>query len=69
MSVDLYRELSWLPKAPPDFSSRCKELAANAADFGKQARVMATHALDERQLSRLGSAISRLRPSFRFAWA
>jgi FkbH-like protein len=57
VSVDLYKELSWLPKAPPDFSSRCKELAANSADFGKQARAMATHALDERQLSRLGRII------------
>jgi FkbH-like protein len=57
VSVDFYKELSWLPKAPSDFSSRCKELAANSADLGKRARTLATHALDERRLARLGRII------------
>jgi FkbH-like protein len=57
VSLDLYRELLWLPKPPADFTSRCKELAAGGADLGKQLRLLATHALDERQLSRLGQII------------
>ena len=57
MSVDLYRELSWLPRPPAEFSSRCKELAGSCADLGKRVRALATHALDERQLSRLGRII------------
>lgn len=57
MSLDLYRELLWLPKPPADFTSRCKELAASGADLGKQLRLLATHALDERRLSRLGQII------------
>jgi FkbH-like protein len=57
VSLDLYRELLWLPKPPADFTSRCKELAAGGADLGKQLRLLATHALDERRLSRLGQII------------
>jgi FkbH-like protein len=57
VSVELYRELSWLPKPPADFSTRCKELALNCSDPGKQIRALATHALDERQLSRLGRVL------------
>ena len=58
MSVELYRDLGWLPKPPPDFASRCKKLANNRSDLGKQIRLLATHALDERQLARLGRVIS-----------
>ena len=57
MSVELYRELAWLPKPPVDFSIRCKELAKDSGDLGKRIRLLATHALDEGQLSRLGRAI------------
>lgn len=57
MAVELYRELGWLPKPPPDFSLRCKEVAKNAADLGKIIRLLATHALNEQQLSRLGRVI------------
>ena len=57
MSVELYRELSWLPKPPADFPTCCKELIADCGDPGKQIRALATYALDERQLSRLGRAI------------
>lgn len=57
MSVELYRQLAWLPKPPADFASRCRELANNSSDLGKQIRTLATHALDERQLHRLGRVI------------
>ncbi|HMF68519.1 MAG TPA: haloacid dehalogenase, partial [Phyllobacterium sp.] len=64
MSADLYRELAWLPKPPADFSIRCKELA-NGSDGapGQKIRALATHALDERQLSRLGRTIQSLQLS------
>lgn len=61
MSVELYRELAWLPKPPPDFSLRCQELAKDAAEFGKKTRLLANHALNEQQLSRLGRAIQSAR--------
>jgi FkbH-like protein len=63
VSVELYRELAWLPKPPVDFSIRCKELAkdsgdlGNSGNLGKRIRLLATHALDEGQLSRLGRVI------------
>jgi FkbH-like protein len=57
VSVELYRELAWLAKPPADFALRCKELANNPDDLGKQIRLLATHALDERQLARLGRVI------------
>ncbi|WP_035662250.1 HAD family hydrolase [Bradyrhizobium sp. Ec3.3] len=55
--MELYRQLAWLPKPPPDFASRCREFANNSGDLGKQIRWLATHALDEHQLSRLGRTI------------
>ena len=61
MSVELYRKLAWLPKPPADFSSRCKDLAGNSGPLGKNIRFLATHALDELQLSRLGRAIKTAR--------
>lgn len=61
MSVELYRELSWLPRPPKDFSSCCKQLAEGDSQLGRQIRLLATHALDERQLSRLGRTILSLR--------
>lgn len=57
MSVEQYRELSWLPRPPEDFSSRCKDLATSDIDLGKQIRFLATHSLNEQQLSRLGRTI------------
>ncbi|WP_284274148.1 HAD-IIIC family phosphatase [Bradyrhizobium iriomotense] len=57
MSVEQYRELSWLPRPPEDFSSHCKGLATSDLDLGKRIRFLATHALNEQQLSRLGRTI------------
>jgi hypothetical protein len=65
MSAELYRELSWLPRPPEDFSSRCKDLLTTGAELGAQIRFLATHALDERQLSRLGRAIVAAREQVR----
>ena len=64
MSAELYRELAWLPKPPADFSTQCKELATGSSDaLGTKIRALATHALDERQLSRLGRTIRSLQLS------
>lgn len=64
MSAELYRELAWLPKPPTDFSIRCKELAnGSGSALGNRIRALATHALDERQLSRLGRTIRSLQLS------
>ena len=63
MSLELYRSLSWLPVPPADFAARCKALgqAPAAGDLGRQIRALATHALDEHQLARLGRAIEAAR--------
>jgi FkbH-like protein len=61
VSAELYRDLSWLPRPPEDFSSQCKELASKVGDLGRQVQFLATHALDETQLSRLGRALLSLR--------
>lgn len=61
MSVILYKELSWLPNAPDDFVSRCKALARDGAELGRQLRFLATHALNESQLSRMGRLIQAAR--------
>lgn len=64
VSAELYRELAWLSKPPTDFSIRCKELAnGSGSALGKKIRALATHALDERQLARLGRTIRSLQLS------
>ena len=61
MSIDLYRSLSWLPAAPCSFAGDCKELARSRSEAGRRARALASHALDENQLGRLGRAIGAAR--------
>jgi FkbH-like protein len=55
--LDLYKNLSWLPPAPADFSAACKQLAESGENLGRQVRSLANHALDEHQLARLGRVI------------
>jgi FkbH-like protein len=57
VSLDLYKRLLWLPAPPADFSARCKALASIDDNIGRQIRALATHALDEHQLARLGRTI------------
>ncbi len=61
LSLELYRTLSWLPLPPADFVQQCKALAAGNGDLGGPIRALATHALDEHQLARLGRAIEAAR--------
>jgi FkbH-like protein len=57
MSGDIYRDLLWLPRAPEDFRDRLKVLAASA-DWGREVRTLASHALSGPQLGRLSNAIA-----------
>ncbi len=56
MLMEMYTELQWLPKAPPDFSSQVK--AWSEADGGAALRSLASCALDLNQLTRLAKPIS-----------
>jgi len=66
MANYLYASLGWLPGAPADFSAQCRALVnggldTQGADIGRQIRRLATHALDENQLIRLGKSIAAAR--------
>jgi FkbH-like protein len=61
MTSRLYSELEWLPRAPRDFTTRCKALAHAGADLGRALRLLANHALDEAQLHKLARALERAR--------
>jgi len=60
MSEHLYRDLAWLPAAPPDFNAQCRALLQDGADCGRRLRFLATHALDENQLNRLARTLASL---------
>jgi FkbH-like protein len=57
----LFRDLSWLPKSPPDFNSRCRALADNPTDFGWRLQRLASFALDENQLNHLANLTAKAR--------
>ena len=61
MSLEVYRDLSWLPKPPDDFAARCKEVPTQSGTLGTAIRALATHALNEHQLARLGRLIEVVR--------
>jgi FkbH-like protein len=53
--------LPWLTEPPPDFSARCRALAACDADLGERIQALATHRLDAAQSVHLARALARLR--------
>ena len=61
MSLELYRDLSWLPKPPDDFAARCRRCLQEGGGLGTEIRALATHALNEHQLTRLGRVIEAAR--------
>jgi len=63
MSDELFAELSWLPRAPGDFSERCKALIGSEGPQGERVRALASYALDENKLNRLAKVINALRAS------
>ena len=56
MSIDLYTELQWLPRAPQDFSASVK--AWSEVDGGARLRELASTALNLKQLTRLAKPIA-----------
>lgn len=61
MTVQLYRDLTWLPNKPEDFAAQCKALLQSREAIGAQLRQLATHALDENDLNRLAKVVGRAR--------
>jgi FkbH-like protein len=61
MPTQLYRELSWLPRPPADFSDRCRDLQTgpDSAALAQRIQSLANFALDGNQLSRLAKAIAK----------
>jgi FkbH-like protein len=57
----LYIELSWLPRAPKDFSQRLKALGDSVGPLGRDLQWLASHSLDLNQLTRLARFISKAR--------
>ena len=60
MSRSHFEDLEWLPTPPADFRQRCRALG-DAASPGREARALATHALDIGQLETLAEAIAAVR--------
>lgn len=58
MTQSLYRNLSWLPAAPEDFSSECRAIIDEPSDAGVRLRQLADHALTDRQLAQLATSVS-----------
>ncbi len=61
MSNHLYSDLAWLPAAPDDFSTQCRQLLAEPGELGRRIQRLANHALDENQLNRLAKVIDKAR--------
>ena len=51
MTLEIFRNLTWLPAAPADFAARCKKVAETEGSIGNTLRELATFALDENQLA------------------
>jgi FkbH-like protein len=63
----LYTHLEWLPRVPPDFTARLKDALRGPADepAGPQIQALAHYALDLNQLTKLATAIHKLRSAGR----
>jgi FkbH-like protein len=65
MSNTIYTGLAWLPAAPSDFTERCRATAQLTEGLGGELRKLATHALEQNQLSRLAKLIRGAREADR----
>src|SRR5215472_11161438 len=62
MAIDqLYRELQWLPQPPHAFSERLRAAERNAISPGGDLQVLASHALNLNQLTKLAKVIEKAR--------
>jgi FkbH-like protein len=57
----LYSELRWLPRVAERFSERLKDLGSQAGPLGRELQLLASHALDLNQLTKLAKAIGKAR--------
>jgi len=57
----LYAELQWLCRVPPEFSARLKELGTLAGPLGRELQELALPALDLNQLTKVAKVIDRAR--------
>jgi FkbH-like protein len=60
MDSDLFSSLAWLPPAPEGFRKLCDALLKGEGVTGQSIRTMASHALGERQLTKLSGVIAEL---------
>src|SRR6516165_8200401 len=62
-SDQIEAQLAWLPAPPDDFAARCRRLEQDpGTSLGRSIRELASHSLDENQLTRLARVIERVRP-------
>jgi FkbH-like protein len=59
--TDLYASLGWLPRPPADFATECRAVLGAGAELVNRLRWLASHALDDVQLSRLATQVTRAR--------
>jgi FkbH-like protein len=57
----LYAELQWLPRVPNDFSERLKALGNLQGPLGRELQVLASHAMNVNQLTKLAKLIIKAR--------
>jgi FkbH-like protein len=56
---NLYESLAWLPRSPAHFAALCRTVLDSAENFGDRLQWLASHALDESQLSQLAKQVAR----------
>ena len=61
MSRNLFTNMEWLPVAPRDFATLCRNLPAAPGNLGEYTQYLATHALDENNINRLSKALRGIR--------
>jgi FkbH-like protein len=57
----LYSDLQWLPRTPPDFGERLKALRGASGPLGRELQVLARHALDLNDLTKLAKVLGKAR--------
>lgn len=60
MSSALFANLAWLPRAPADFRALNRALAERSEPSGRAVMHLASHALNDGQLKKLGNSIAAL---------
>jgi FkbH-like protein len=58
---NLYESLAWLPRSPSNFAALCRAILDSAEELGDRLQWLASHALDEAQLSLLARQVARCR--------